>query len=155
MNSPLSVSVQGDESSKQALDLSPRNQYDNEISSVSRGDRENTGCEQGLDLSPLSRSPKSSSPIGQNSSNQDTPLSVPTSQDVMMTGMSELGSWVWKSPTIRKLLWFWIGDFSVGGTFRMTLLYGVQSNWTCPNYLWFLWTIFRPLGDSYEFTESS
>lgn len=91
VNSPLSVAVKGDDSSKQALDLSPRNQFDSEVSLDSRGDKEDAGCEQGLDLSPLSRSPKSSSPIGQHSSNQDT-LSVPTSQDVMMTNMSELGS---------------------------------------------------------------
>lgn len=102
VNSPLSVAVKGDDSSKQALDLSPRNQFDSEVSLDSRGDKEDAGCEQGLDLSPLSRSPKSSSPIGQHSSNQDT-LSVPTSQDVMMTNMSELGSWLWQAVRIASL----------------------------------------------------
>lgn len=84
VDSPLSVVVQGDYS-KQALNLSPRNQYD-EVSLDNQA-RKDTGCEQGLDLSPVSRSPKSSSPIGQNSSNQNT-QSVQSSQEVVMDSSS-------------------------------------------------------------------
>ncbi|XP_061178799.1 forkhead box protein P1-like isoform X2 [Saccostrea echinata] len=91
VDSPLSVVVQAGNSSNKALNLSPRNQYDNEVSLDNQVGKD-TGCEQGLDLSPVSRSPKSRSPIGQISPNQDT-HSVQTSQEVVMTSMSEsLGS---------------------------------------------------------------